>query len=154
MLTKGLQELARGIRHSLEEAYTYICVMKMSGRKTTKAAFDGEVAEIRRRAGRAKFPKLAKLGSAGLNQPLTFEEEFISLQKVRNCMEHRDSKWAALNRSRRLALSFRACRLSDRLAIRPTPNVAHLVLKNGIGRSSTSAPQIEHLYALRWCIST
>ncbi len=44
-----------------------------------------------------------------------------------------------------LVLSLRPRRLWDRPAVRPTPDVAQLVLRTGIGRSVTSAPQIEHL---------
>jgi hypothetical protein len=72
----------------LEEAYLYVNLSQMPDGPTTIGQFNAIVSTIRRKAGRAKFPELMQSVSAKLIEPLTFEQ-FMSLQKVRNCMEHR-----------------------------------------------------------------
>jgi hypothetical protein len=89
LISKGIQELARGIRQSLEEAYLYVSLCQMPDGPTTVEQFNAMVSTLRRKAGRAKFPELMQSVSAKLVEPLTFEQEFRSLQKVRNCLEHR-----------------------------------------------------------------
>lgn len=89
LISKGIQELARGIRQSLEEGYLYVNLSQMPDGPTTVGQFNSIVSTIRRKAGRAKFPELMQSVSAKLVEPLTFEQEFLSLQKVRNCLEHR-----------------------------------------------------------------
>jgi hypothetical protein len=89
MLAKGFHELARGIRESLEEAAFYIELLKSQQTRTTWGEFQTRVAAIRKRAGRLPFPDLLTDVNAGLTAPLAFADEFTSLQKVRNCLEHR-----------------------------------------------------------------
>ncbi|WP_050387560.1 hypothetical protein [Bradyrhizobium pachyrhizi] len=89
MLSKGFQELARGVRESLEEAIFYLELLKVQQTQTTWGEFQAKVAAIRRRAGRLLFPALMAEVNAGLTATLTFADEFTSFQKVRNCLEHR-----------------------------------------------------------------
>jgi hypothetical protein len=91
LLSNGFQELARGIRATLDEAllYTEIFHLIESGKRTW-GEFPEKVQEIRRRGTRAMFPDLMAAVNKGLSAPLHFEKEFLSLQKVRNCLEHRD----------------------------------------------------------------
>jgi hypothetical protein len=44
---------------------------------------------IRKPAASLPFPKLLAHVNAGLISPLEFEHEFLSIQRVRNCLEHR-----------------------------------------------------------------
>jgi hypothetical protein len=48
------------------------------------------IQQFRKRAGEANFPDLIAQVNQGLTAPLHFESQFVSLQKVRNCLEHRD----------------------------------------------------------------
>lgn len=89
LLAKGFQDLARGIRETLEEAVFYLEMMKYQPGKTTVGEFNEHIAAIRRRAGRLQFPELMAEVNAGLKSPMAFEGEFLLLQKVRNCLEHR-----------------------------------------------------------------
>jgi hypothetical protein len=93
ILSRGFQELARGIRQMLEEAFFYNSMIEFSESKLPQTRTWGELqermSEFREAATRASFPELMKLVNIGLTSPLHFESEFLSLQKVRNCLEHR-----------------------------------------------------------------
>jgi hypothetical protein len=92
LLSKGFQELARGIRLMLEEAYFYNSMVEMTkaGIPATWSALQEQMQEFRTTAMRANFPDLMRRVNAGLSAPLHFENEFLTLQTVRNCLEHRD----------------------------------------------------------------
>ncbi|WP_442579606.1 hypothetical protein ACSBOB_29650 [Mesorhizobium sp. ASY16-5R] len=89
VLGKGFQDLTRGIRETLEEAMLYLDVFRWGGGKTTMAAYEAMVASHRANAQKLNFPVLLAEVNKGLTQPMTFAEEFSSLQKARNCLEHR-----------------------------------------------------------------
>jgi hypothetical protein len=95
VLAKGFQDLARGVRESLEEALFFIRMFEMpSGVKTTWAAIEAEMAAIRSSASKLTFPALMGQVNASLREPMAFEAEFRSLQNVRNCLEHRGGRVA------------------------------------------------------------
>jgi hypothetical protein len=89
LLSKGFHELARGVHETLERAMLYIEVLKYRPGQTTWGEFQAHVAALQKRAGRLPFPTLLAEVNAGLKAPMAFEDEFRSLQKVRNCLEHR-----------------------------------------------------------------
>jgi hypothetical protein len=90
LLSKGFQELARGVREMLEEAFFYNSMIQSADGLKTWGEFQKQMQEVRNRAGRASFPDLMRWVNGGLTSPLHFEREFLSLQKVRNCLEHRN----------------------------------------------------------------
>jgi hypothetical protein len=94
LLAKGFQDLARGMRRSLEEAAVYVAVVSAA----KQGLFEGiktygdlqtKVQEFRTGAEKSSFPDLMDRVNRRLSSPLNFENEFRSLQKVRNCLEHR-----------------------------------------------------------------
>lgn len=89
ILVRGFLELARGTKASLEEAMLFIEGLKLTGRQMTIEQVNGEVAAIKKRANRRNFEQLLKKVNAGLREPTSFDREFLSLQKVRNILEHR-----------------------------------------------------------------
>ncbi len=89
VLSKGFQDLARGVRETLEEAVFFLTMIKRKPGVTTIADLESEMQVIRAGAAKLQFPKLLAEVNAGLNEPMAFESEFASLQKVRNCLEHR-----------------------------------------------------------------
>lgn len=89
LLSKGFQDLARGVRETLEEAVLYLAMIKREPGMTTLAEVEADMAAIRADAGKPPFPKLLKEVNAGLTEPMAFDAEFLSLQKARNCLEHR-----------------------------------------------------------------
>jgi hypothetical protein len=92
VLSKGFQDLARGVRTTLEEAVLYLRTAAMKHGPTTLAKVEADIAEIRARAGAMRFPQLLEEVNPGLREPMAFEVEFRSLQKVRNCLEHRGGR--------------------------------------------------------------
>jgi hypothetical protein len=88
LLSKGFHELAKGVRQSLEEAYLYLEIPKNEG-VTTWGGLQTHISGIKKKANDADFPKLMGLVNEGLTEKLHFETEFLSLNKTRNCLEHR-----------------------------------------------------------------
>lgn len=91
LLSKGFQEYARGVRSALEEAHIYISLVEFArGRDViTWGDFQETLGPVRQQAQRMPFPQLMLTVNKGLTDPLHFEPHFLSLQRVRNCLEHR-----------------------------------------------------------------
>ena len=93
ILAKGFQDLARGIRETLEEALFFLAMLQRpSGVVTTIAEIEGGMAKIRSAASKLTFPALMEQVNRGLTEPMAFDAEFRSLQNVRNCLEHRGGR--------------------------------------------------------------
>lgn len=97
LLSKGIQELARGVRATLEEAYFYVTTLKQMPSWKTWADLTAGLAEIRRKANRMNFPDLTSAVQSELHSELDFASEFRSLQDVRNCLEHRNGVVAEID---------------------------------------------------------
>lgn len=95
ILSKGFQDLARGVRETLEEAVFYLAMIKREPGITTLAKVEADIAAIRAAAAKLPFPKLLEDVNAGLTEPMAFDAEFLSLQKARNCLEHRGGRVGA-----------------------------------------------------------
>lgn len=99
LLSKAFQELARGIRQMLEEAFFYNSMVNFANsdlsEPITWGKFQDLTNQFRAIANKARFPELMKKVNEGLIEPLHFEKEFLSLQKTRNCLEHRNGVVAA-----------------------------------------------------------
>lgn len=90
LIAKALQELARGVRLSLEEAAVYLWAATLSGKRLSIDELRTCAAAERRRANRLNFPDLLAKVNRGLTWPLSFEAAYLSLQRARNCLEHQD----------------------------------------------------------------
>lgn len=96
VLAKGFQDLARGIRETLEEALFFIKMLdRESGVLTNIAQIEEDMAKIRADASKLTFPPLMEQVNAGLREPMAFDAEFRTLQNVRNCLEHRGGRVGA-----------------------------------------------------------
>lgn len=89
LLSKGFQEVARGLRESLEEAFLYVELFNAIPVLKTWGPFQELVVQLRDQSNKMNFPDLLTAVSAALSEPLIFEVEYRSLQKARNCFEHR-----------------------------------------------------------------
>jgi hypothetical protein len=89
-LLRALQDLCRGVKRSLEEAMVYLEGIKLIGKQINIAEVDGLVASVRKRANKQRFANALKKVNEGLREPMSFEKEFTSLQKIRNILEHRN----------------------------------------------------------------
>jgi len=91
ILSRAFQDLIRGIRASLEEAY-FFCELLAAGKITAKASstLESVLQPFRKRANDLNFPDLLKAVNARLETPLEFSDSYQSLQNARNCLEHRN----------------------------------------------------------------
>ncbi|RWK92118.1 MAG: hypothetical protein EOR52_03095 [Mesorhizobium sp.] len=89
LLGKAFQELATGARSALEQAYIYCKAMSLKGMKASLPELQEMLAKNERRASRMNFPDLIGAIEGELDADLHFRSELLSLQKVRNCLEHR-----------------------------------------------------------------
>jgi hypothetical protein len=90
LLSKGFQDLARGIRQTLEEAFFYNGIVAQAGALTTLASMQAAEKELRKAATNMQSPALLSAVNKGLTAPLHYEREFSSLGRMRNCLEHRE----------------------------------------------------------------
>lgn len=89
-IAKGFHDLARGVREGLEEAYMFVALRDSFLQKvTTLSDFQIAAHAAKSRAGTLRFPELMSFVNQSLFERLAFETEFLSLQRVRNCLEHR-----------------------------------------------------------------
>jgi hypothetical protein len=99
LISRGLHDVAGGVRRSLEAAHLYIQIIRhvasLERKSTTMGDLQGSLFRIRSKANKANFPQLMEWVNEGLVEPLSFEKEFSSLQKARNCLEHRGGIVAA-----------------------------------------------------------
>ena len=131
LLAKGFHDLARGVRETLEEAKTYLEMVTWQPQRPTFPKFHEDIAKIRKHAGGLTFPKLLAKVNLGLTNPVMFEAAFLSIQKARNCFEHRggivgpqdcDDQDTALTLSfPRLKVFY--CRQGEEVEIRPNEPV-------------------------------
>jgi len=89
LLSRGFQDLARGVRATLEEAASYLTLLAKHGQAATINQLQSAINQTRKRAAKLPFPELLATVNSRLKEPISFEGEFRSIQKVRNCLEHR-----------------------------------------------------------------
>ncbi|MEZ5953708.1 MAG: hypothetical protein R3C13_05305 [Hyphomonas sp.] len=91
LLAKGFHELARGIRLSLEEACLYNTTVQMREQVVRDEQHLVEILNaVKTAVNRLNFPDLLAQVNDGLQTELMWYPQFLSFQKVRNCLEHRD----------------------------------------------------------------
>lgn len=89
LLAKGFQDLVRGLRESLEAAHVWIDWVQRHGLPLAPGGAMAIQTELVEAANRKNFPDLMRAVNLGLSSPLHWEEAFMSMQKVRSCLEHR-----------------------------------------------------------------
>lgn len=90
LLTRGFHDLVRGLHGSLEEAYLWIELVKMQGQRLPASNFDELVSKLKKDANGKNLPDLLEAVSSGLNSRFSWEAQALSLNRVRNCLEHRN----------------------------------------------------------------
>ncbi len=90
ILAKVFQELMRGVRASLEEAF-FLTELIAAGTITAQSSstLDEILAPFRRKAADLNFPPLLAEVNKRLERPLEFIDAYQSMQAARNCLEHR-----------------------------------------------------------------
>jgi len=90
LLSKGLHDIARGVRMALETAYAYAHIVELFERPVTGAMFQEARLKFEHDANRKNFPDLLAAVNERLTAPLEFAEEYQALNQARNCLEHRN----------------------------------------------------------------
>jgi hypothetical protein len=91
ILVRAFQDLMRGVRASLEEAYFFIALLKIGKlRAASNSTLDKILAPFRAEAQELHFPVLMARVNRDLEKPVEFAEAYQSMQSARNCLEHRD----------------------------------------------------------------
>lgn len=90
LLAKAFQDLMRGVRASLEEAYFVIELLSQPLRVSSTSTLADFFAHCKEKAGKKRFPDLLQRVNSRLTEPLAFSDAFQSLQDARNCLEHRN----------------------------------------------------------------
>lgn len=89
ILAKAFQEVLRAVRHSLEEAYVYLELLTNEHRVKSRSSLSDFLKPFISRAAGLKFPKLLDAVNNKLEPKIEFAQAYRSLQKARNCLEHR-----------------------------------------------------------------
>lgn len=87
IIGQAVGEVARGVRAALEEAYLFSVIA--TEKPSTIGQLQLTVECARRDANGCTNPKLLERLGGLLKGPLMFEAELTSLQRLRNCLEHR-----------------------------------------------------------------
>ena len=90
ILAKAFQDLMRGVRASLEQAYLFTELISCPRREVkSDSTLDELIAPFLERANNLKFPALLAEVNSRLQKPLDFAAAYQSMQRARNCLEHR-----------------------------------------------------------------
>jgi len=90
ILGKAFQELMRGVRASLEEAFFFTELVAAGTIKAkSSGSLEDALAPFRKKAADLKFPPLLAQVNSRLDRPLEFSDAYQSMQAARNCLEHR-----------------------------------------------------------------
>jgi hypothetical protein len=90
ILAKAFQDLIRGVRASLDEAYLFIELLAAGEmRVRSSSTMDDILSPLRETAQAMNFPTLMDYVNQRLTEPIIFSDAYLSMQKVRNCLEHR-----------------------------------------------------------------
>lgn len=89
ILSKAFQDLMRGLKGSAELGYFFLELLSSPIKAKTETTVDELLAPFRKKANGLNFPQLLEEINRHLPRPLHFSDSYISLQKARNCLEHR-----------------------------------------------------------------
>jgi hypothetical protein len=89
LFSKAFQDLMRGLRGSLEQAYFFLELLDGPKKISSSASLEEFFAPLKKKAATLSFGDLLAQVNSRLPEPLNFLEAYESLQKARNCFEHR-----------------------------------------------------------------
>jgi hypothetical protein len=89
ILAKAFQELLRAVRDALEKAHVFVTLLGKTHRVRSSATLAEFLAPFQEKAADLRFPALLAAVNERLDPKLDFAESYGSLQRVRNCLEHR-----------------------------------------------------------------
>lgn len=92
LFKKAFEEFIAGLTKSLIEAYCFVKLQRLASSTFpgTKNQLEEEFKEIRINANKAHFPELIEHVEKELQHSLYLRDEILSVNRIRNCMVHRD----------------------------------------------------------------
>ena len=92
LFKKAFEEFIAGLTKSLIEAYRFVKLRNLSLNPFpgTNTQLEQEIKKIDTDANKTHFPKLIEHIENGLGHPLYMRDEILSINRVRNCVVHRD----------------------------------------------------------------
>lgn len=89
ILARGMQDLMRGLRKSLEQAHVFLNLLDNNKVKSS-STLDQYLAPFKLKATTLNFVDLLKDINSRLPDTLQFLDAYLSVQQARNCFEHRN----------------------------------------------------------------
>jgi hypothetical protein len=89
LFAKAFQDLMRGLRGSLEQAYFFLELLSGPTKVSSSITLEAFFAPLKKKAATLNFGDLLAQVNSKLPEPLNFLEAYESLQRARNCLEHR-----------------------------------------------------------------
>lgn len=89
ILARGMQDLLRGLRKSLEQAHVLLNLLDVKEIKSS-TTLEQFLAPFRLKAATLTFVDLLTGLNSRIPEPLNFIDAYNSLQQARNCLEHRN----------------------------------------------------------------
>jgi hypothetical protein len=89
-LQKGFEDLIKGVNLTLIEAYFYTSLVAKRNDMKTFQDLQDEIVQLRKSAFKQHLPELLAKVKPGLSDTLLYETDIVSLNKVRNCLVHRN----------------------------------------------------------------
>jgi hypothetical protein len=90
LFSKAFQDLMRGVRASLEQAYFFLELLAGPSKIKSDTTLEAFFEPFKRKAATLNFGDLLDRVNSKLPQPLNFADAYHSLQRARNCLEHRN----------------------------------------------------------------
>jgi len=87
---KGFEDMIKGVNLCLLEAFFYLSILSKKTEISTYGLLNDEISKVKALGSKKHLPDLIKRVTYFLNENLNFEEEVLSLNKVRNCFVHRN----------------------------------------------------------------
>lgn len=91
-INKAFEELISGMTKSLKKTYEYLRIYNLIEKfnhKITREDFEKELQQIESEVDKLHFPDFINKIENILNKELSFKEEILSINQIRNCLVHR-----------------------------------------------------------------
>lgn len=97
VVRKAFQELAKGLKESLEETYSVIHLTRIDWANIDIAGVVAKREKLGRKANKANVPTILEWVNREIGAPLAHTYMVLNVQKVRSCLEHRDGLVSAVD---------------------------------------------------------
>jgi hypothetical protein len=90
VMQKAFEDLIKGVNLALIEAYFFSSIVIRNNSVTSFKEFQDKINQLRKSATKQHLPELLQNLKPNLTDTLSFEIDILSINKVRNCLVHRN----------------------------------------------------------------